>query len=170
MLELLAYNWEWKGISEVYVNVTSSVGDIHHFAWRAKHPRYAQYVDEDEARYAHWTAEECSSRCDVPHALQQAYSSYLAHILFCCISALAMRSQLAARAPAELIVLPPGLNTNPWLPCIAAAHPSCVQEDGVCANNTRPPAQADVCILGVYVSPCWFRSVFCTGCCLSTVS
>lgn len=62
VLELLAYNWEWKGISEVYVNVTSSVGDIHHFAWRAKHPRYAQYIDEDEARYAHWTAEECSSR------------------------------------------------------------------------------------------------------------
>lgn len=63
MLELLAYNWEWKGISEVYYNVTSSVGDIHHFAWRAKHPRWAQYIDENEARYAHWTAEECSSRC-----------------------------------------------------------------------------------------------------------
>ncbi|DBA71209.1 TPA: hypothetical protein ACH3X2_011604 [Trebouxia sp. C0005] len=62
VLELLAYNWEWKGISEVYVNVTSSVGDIHHFAWRAKHPRYTHYIDEDEARYAHWTAEECSSR------------------------------------------------------------------------------------------------------------
>ncbi|DBB16714.1 TPA: hypothetical protein ACH3X3_014959 [Trebouxia sp. C0006] len=62
VLELLAYNWEWKGISEVYVNVTSSVGDIHHFAWRAKHPRHAQYIDVDEARYAHWTAEECSSR------------------------------------------------------------------------------------------------------------
>ncbi len=65
VLELLAYNWEWKGISEVYYNTTSSVGDIHHFAWRAKHPRWAQYVDEDEARYAHWTAEECSSRCAV---------------------------------------------------------------------------------------------------------
>lgn len=62
MLELLPYNWEWKGISQVYHNVTTTVGDIHHFAWRAKHPRWAQYVDEDEARYAHWTAEECSSR------------------------------------------------------------------------------------------------------------
>ena len=113
MLELLAYNWEWKGISAVYVNVTSSVGDIHHFAWRAKHPRYAQYIDEDEARYAHWTAEECSSRCAAPHDLQQANSLSLAHILCCCISALVMCSQLAARAPAELIVLPPGLNTIP---------------------------------------------------------
>lgn len=62
VLEMLAYNWEWKGISEVYFNATSSVGDIHHFAWRAKHPRWAQYADEDEARYAHWTPEECSSR------------------------------------------------------------------------------------------------------------
>lgn len=62
VLELLPYNWEWKGISQVYHNVTTSVGDIHHFAWRAKHPRWAQYMTEDEARYAHWTAEECSSR------------------------------------------------------------------------------------------------------------
>jgi len=113
VLELLAYNWEWKGISEVYVNVTSSVGDIHHFAWRAKHPRHAQYIDVDEARYAHWTAEECSSRCAAPHALQQACSSYLAHILICFKSALAIRSQRAARASAELVVLPAGLNTAP---------------------------------------------------------
>ena len=62
VLELLPYNWEWKGISQVYHNVTTSVGDVHHFAWRAKHPRWAQYMDLDEARYAHWTAEECSSR------------------------------------------------------------------------------------------------------------
>lgn len=62
VLELLAYNWEWKGISEVYVNITQSVGDIHHFAWRAKHPRFSDYLDADEARYAYWTAEECSSR------------------------------------------------------------------------------------------------------------
>lgn len=62
VLELLAYNWEWKGISEVYVNITQSVGDIHHFAWRAKHPRWSEYIDADEARYAYWTPEECSSR------------------------------------------------------------------------------------------------------------
>lgn len=62
VLELLAYNWEWKGISEVYVNITQSVGDIHHLAWRARHPRWSQYIDADEARYAYWTPEECSSR------------------------------------------------------------------------------------------------------------
>ena len=62
VLELLPYNWEWRGISEVYVNITRSVGDIHHFAWRAEESRWAVYADADEARYAEWTAEECSSR------------------------------------------------------------------------------------------------------------
>lgn len=170
MLELLAYNWEWKGISEVYVNVTSSVGDIHHFAWRAKHPRYTHYIDEDEARYAHWTAEECSSRCAAPHALRQVYNLYPVCIFICCISAIAICSQVAAQAPAELILLPPVLNIVPQSPCIAAAHSCCAKEDGVCANNARPPAKADVCILEVYASPCWFQSVLCTGCYLSTVS
>ena len=62
VLELLPYNWEWRGISEVYVNITRSVGDIHHYAWRAEESRWAVYADADEARYAEWTAEECSSR------------------------------------------------------------------------------------------------------------
>lgn len=35
MLELLPYNWEWHGISEVYLNLTRSVGCVHHFAWKA---------------------------------------------------------------------------------------------------------------------------------------
>ncbi|KAK9806815.1 hypothetical protein WJX72_003692 [[Myrmecia] bisecta] len=69
VLELLPYNWEWRGVSEIYVNITRSIGDIHHFAWRAKHPRWAAYYDVDEARYADWTAEECSSRhCLEVHA------------------------------------------------------------------------------------------------------
>ena len=35
VLELLPYNWEWRGISEIYVNLTRSVGAVHHFAWKA---------------------------------------------------------------------------------------------------------------------------------------
>ena len=63
VLELLPYNWDWKGISEIYVNLTRSLGDVHHLAWRARHPRWALYAQPDEQRYADWTAEECSSRC-----------------------------------------------------------------------------------------------------------
>ncbi len=39
VMELLPYNWEWNGISRTYANLTASCGDIHHVAWRAKHPR-----------------------------------------------------------------------------------------------------------------------------------
>ena len=35
VLELLPYNWEWRGLSEVYRNLTRSVGSLHHFAWKA---------------------------------------------------------------------------------------------------------------------------------------
>ena len=63
MVELLPYNWEWKGVSRIYKNITSSMGDIHHFAWRAKHPKWAVYPSPHEARYAEWTAEECVGRC-----------------------------------------------------------------------------------------------------------
>jgi len=35
VLELLPYNWEWRGISEIYLNLTRSVGCLHHFAWKA---------------------------------------------------------------------------------------------------------------------------------------
>lgn len=89
VLELLAYNWEWKGISEVYFNATSSVGDIHHFGWRAKHPRWAQYLDEDEARYAHWTPEECSSRSAAESRLSDCAISGKLLIIY-------VRMQLAA--------------------------------------------------------------------------
>ena len=63
MVELLPYNWEWKGVSRIYKNISSSMGDIHHYAWRAKHPKWAVYPSEHEARYAEWTAEECVGRC-----------------------------------------------------------------------------------------------------------
>ena len=63
VLELLPYNWEWQGISEIYVNVTRSMGDVHHFAWRARSPDWVLYATEDDVKYAHWTPEECASRC-----------------------------------------------------------------------------------------------------------
>lgn len=61
-MELLPYNWEWKGISKIYVNLTRSLGDVHHLAWRATHPKWAVYSNADHARYAEWTPEECNSR------------------------------------------------------------------------------------------------------------
>lgn len=62
--ELLPYNWEWKDLNQIYRNMTRSTGRLHHFAWRATDPKWAQYAEpEDRSRYAHFRASECTSRC-----------------------------------------------------------------------------------------------------------
>lgn len=61
-MELLPYHWEWKGVSELYVNITRSMGGVHHYAWRAQHPKWVKYKGADDLRYKDWTAEECTSR------------------------------------------------------------------------------------------------------------
>ncbi|EFN55147.1 hypothetical protein CHLNCDRAFT_134237 [Chlorella variabilis] len=69
VLELLPYNWEWRGISEIYVNLTRSVGAVHHFAWKANSSEWVMYLEAEDAKYSHWNAEECSSRyCLEAHA------------------------------------------------------------------------------------------------------
>jgi len=71
VLELLPYNWEWKRISEMYYNMTRSLGDIHHFAWRATSPQWAVYNPPEDAKYSHWTIEECSSKSVVGGSVVQ---------------------------------------------------------------------------------------------------
>ncbi len=61
VLELLPYNWEWRGVSTIYRNITASLGDVHHFAWRAQSAKHAAYEGPDDARYGEWTHEECAS-------------------------------------------------------------------------------------------------------------
>lgn len=69
VLELLPYNWEWHGISEIYLNLTRSVGTLHHFAWKANSSEWVMYLEKEDAKYSHWTAAECSSRyCLEAHA------------------------------------------------------------------------------------------------------
>ncbi|GFR45470.1 hypothetical protein Agub_g6869, partial [Astrephomene gubernaculifera] len=69
VVELLPYKWEWLGISQLYMNATQSVGDIHHFAWRPSDFRFAHYEHENHTRYRTWTPEECSAReCLMVHA------------------------------------------------------------------------------------------------------
>ena len=44
VLELLPYKWEWANLSMLHYNMTESVGDIHHFAWRPQHYKFAYYT------------------------------------------------------------------------------------------------------------------------------
>ena len=40
---------------------TKAMGDIHHYAWRARHRNETVYLNEwDEARYGHWTEDLCN--------------------------------------------------------------------------------------------------------------
>lgn len=62
--ELLPYNWEWRDLNQIYRNMTRSTGRLHHFAWRATDPKWAEYAEaQDRSRYAHFRASECGSRC-----------------------------------------------------------------------------------------------------------
>jgi len=61
VVELLPYNWEWTGICELYRNISRSVGDVHHVAWRASNMKWASYASADDERYGSWTAAECGS-------------------------------------------------------------------------------------------------------------
>ena len=42
--------------------MTRSMGDLHHFAWKADSPEWVAYGSDDDAKYSHWNAHECSSR------------------------------------------------------------------------------------------------------------
>jgi hypothetical protein len=62
VVELLPYNWEWQGVSELYLNLTHSLGDVHHVAWKATSPHWATYAAVDDERYSKWTAAECTAK------------------------------------------------------------------------------------------------------------
>lgn len=43
------------------------MGDIHHYAWRARHRNQTVYINKrDSERFGDWTAEQCAVRLDGP--------------------------------------------------------------------------------------------------------
>jgi capsular polysaccharide biosynthesis protein len=58
--ELLPYNWEWQGLSQLYRNLTASVGSLHHFAWRPQEPQWAVYASDADAKYSRETPPSAS--------------------------------------------------------------------------------------------------------------
>ena len=63
VVELLAFNWDWRGTSDLYFNTTASMGDIHHFGWRATSSRWVVYTQgPGDEKYADWNIEECTAR------------------------------------------------------------------------------------------------------------
>ncbi|MEW5308350.1 MAG: hypothetical protein WDW38_000318 [Sanguina aurantia] len=82
VVELLPYKWEWQGVSRLFYNMTQSMGDIHHHAWRpmerewCANPRILAgenhtgvHVEEFVGMYHTWNPVECHAReCLLVHA------------------------------------------------------------------------------------------------------
>jgi hypothetical protein len=60
VVELLPHNWAPGGAAERLRNLTRSAGGIAHVAWRAPGAEAMDFASPADARYAGWTAEECS--------------------------------------------------------------------------------------------------------------
>ena len=46
---------------------TEMMGDLHHYAWRARHRNQTVYIHQRDAeRFGNWTSEQCSVRQFVP--------------------------------------------------------------------------------------------------------
>lgn len=58
--ELIQRNWVWEKLDHSFLIQTRSLGDIHHFAWRAVSADEGQYINpNDQRRFGndHWTGE-----------------------------------------------------------------------------------------------------------------
>ncbi|KAJ9523194.1 hypothetical protein QJQ45_023985 [Haematococcus lacustris] len=55
-------NWHWNGLDTSFRDQTHTMGDIHHYAWRAQFLNQTRYLDpREEAKVAHWPASQCGT-------------------------------------------------------------------------------------------------------------
>lgn len=61
-----------ENASSIHFNLTQTVGDVHHFNWRATKPSHVRYAAERDAeRFLNWKASECITG-DCIHAHSKA--------------------------------------------------------------------------------------------------
>lgn len=55
---------------------TEMMGDIHHYAWRARHRNQTVYINKrDSERFGDWTSQQCAVR----HSLKPSFVHLLTH-------------------------------------------------------------------------------------------
>ncbi len=55
-------NWIWDNLDRSFVIQTEMMGDIHHFAWRARHRNQTLYVNKRDAeRFGSWPSLMCDT-------------------------------------------------------------------------------------------------------------
>ncbi|KAK9813868.1 hypothetical protein WJX73_002532 [Symbiochloris irregularis] len=62
VVELLQRNWVWHNLDKSFQVQTEVMGDIHHYAWRARHRNQTVYINKrDGERFGNWTHQQCAS-------------------------------------------------------------------------------------------------------------
>ena len=71
VMELIQRNWVWPNLDLSFKVQTQSLGDIHHWAWRARYPHEVEYLDQrDKERFGgeEWSGEKCdTNECSEVH-------------------------------------------------------------------------------------------------------
>lgn len=71
VMELIQRNWVWPNLDLSFKVQTMSLGDVHHWAWRAVHRHEAVYLNpRDEERFGteEWDGENCdTNECSEAH-------------------------------------------------------------------------------------------------------
>ncbi len=65
---------------------TEMMGDIHHYAWRARHRNQTVYINKrDSERFGDWTSQQCAVRHSLEpssvHLLSHSFMHSLAHLV-----------------------------------------------------------------------------------------
>ncbi|CAL5223424.1 g5938 [Coccomyxa viridis] len=62
VVELIQRNWIWHNLDKSFQVQTEVMGDIHHYAWRARFRNQTVYIDKrDGERFADWTSQQCAT-------------------------------------------------------------------------------------------------------------
>lgn len=62
VIELIQRNWIWHNLDKSFQVQTEMMGDLHHYAWRARHRNQTVYIHQRDAeRFGNWTSEQCST-------------------------------------------------------------------------------------------------------------
>ncbi|GBF94574.1 hypothetical protein Rsub_06689 [Raphidocelis subcapitata] len=69
VVEFIPRHWSWMGLDRSFKEQTSTMGDIHHWAWRANGANESRYLrPRDAVRFEHWSKDACSSSEDCVEA------------------------------------------------------------------------------------------------------
>ncbi|KAL3161243.1 hypothetical protein ABBQ38_009607 [Trebouxia sp. C0009 RCD-2024] len=62
VFEIIQRNWCWENLDRSFQVQTEMMGDIHHYAWRARHRNQTVYINKrDSERFGDWTSQQCAT-------------------------------------------------------------------------------------------------------------